>query len=222
MKRWATVLRAVIAALLPLVLVLTNVRLLLSPAFVSVEYRTPGFPDDPYGFGRADRIRLANLARVYLLNSAGIEFLGDQQDAGGHPLYNARELRHMVDVKRLVQRALTVWVVSVVVLAPSIYGAWRLGGGRLVRSGLRLGGLATLVLMAALMVFLLASFSSLFTGFHEVFFAGGTWLFYYSDTLIRLFPMRFWRDIFALLLILTLAEAALIVWLARGRPGDAA
>jgi uncharacterized membrane protein len=29
-----------------------------------------------------------------------------------------------------------------------------------------------------------------------LFFSGDTWLFAYSDTLIRLFPIRFWEDCF--------------------------
>jgi uncharacterized membrane protein len=29
-----------------------------------------------------------------------------------------------------------------------------------------------------------------------LFFTGDSWLFLYSDTLIRLFPMRFWQDAF--------------------------
>ena len=32
--------------------------------------------------------------------------------------------------------------------------------------------------------------------FHELFFSGGSWLFLYSDTLIRLFPLPFWQDAF--------------------------
>ena len=31
---------------------------------------------------------------------------------------------------------------------------------------------------------------------YSFFFQPGTWMFNYSDTLIRLFPERFWQDIF--------------------------
>ncbi len=37
-------------------------------------------------------------------------------------------------------------------------------------------------------------FWKFFTLFHQVFFEGDSWLFLYSDTLIRLFPIRFWQD----------------------------
>ena len=39
-------------------------------------------------------------------------------------------------------------------------------------------------------------FWSFFGWFHSLFFSANTWLFEYSDTLIRLFPIRFWQDTF--------------------------
>jgi integral membrane protein (TIGR01906 family) len=53
------------------------------------------------------------------------------------------------------------------------------------------------------------SFSFVFVGFHLIFFEGDTWLFLYSDTLIRLFPTRFWRDVFIFVIALTLAVSGL-------------
>ena len=217
-RRISSAARITIGVLVPLVLALTNVRLLLTPVFVSVEYSTPGFPPDPYGFTREDRLRLAEIARAYLLNDAGPEFLGDLRDSNGTALYNPRELSHMVDVKVLVQNSLRLWTVLVVLLAGVGVAAWRLASPGTARSGFNLGGRITLILMAALVGLLLVSFSVLFTGFHQVFFQSGTWVFYYSDTLIRLFPMRFWRDVFALLMALTLLEAALLLWVTRRKP----
>ena len=39
-------------------------------------------------------------------------------------------------------------------------------------------------------------FWNFFACFHSLFFEGDSWLFLYSDTLIRLFPIRFWQDAF--------------------------
>ena len=209
-----------IGVLVPVVLILTNVRLLLTPLFVSVEYSTPGFPDDPYGFTQDERVRLAELARAYLFNDGGPEFLGDLRDANGIALYNPRELSHMVDVRVLVQGAVKVWMGLLVLLAGVGVVAWRFAPSGTVRLGFNLGARITLFLMAALVGLLLLSFSVLFTGFHQVFFQSGTWVFYTSDTLIRLFPMRFWRDVFALLMVLTLVEAGLLLWVTRRKPAD--
>ncbi|MFN2195842.1 MAG: DUF1461 domain-containing protein, partial [Anaerolineales bacterium] len=47
-----------------------------------------------------------------------------------------------------------------------------------------------------IILFVLIAFGVIFVWFHEIFFQPGTWTFYFSDTLIRLFPERFWRDTF--------------------------
>ena len=46
-----------------------------------------------------------------------------------------------------------------------------------------------------------------FTTFHRIFFAGESWIFPYSDTLIRLFPMRFWADVATVIAALLVVEA---------------
>ena len=47
-------------------------------------------------------------------------------------------------------------------------------------------------------------FWGFFTGFHKLFFEGDSWLFFYSDTLIRLFPIRFWQDAFLFAAVIAL------------------
>jgi integral membrane protein (TIGR01906 family) len=46
-----------------------------------------------------------------------------------------------------------------------------------------------------------------FSTFHSLFFEEGTWVFLRSDTLIRLFPERFWMDVAVLVVALLIAEA---------------
>ena len=96
---WIGLAKTGLQALIPIILVLTSVRLLLTDLFVRLEYNLPGFPVDRFGFTRADRVHHASIALDYLLNDDGIEFLGDQRFEDGSPVYNARELSHMVDVK---------------------------------------------------------------------------------------------------------------------------
>jgi integral membrane protein (TIGR01906 family) len=60
-------------------------------------------------------------------------------------------------------------------------------------------------------------FWGFFTAFHQLFFEGDTWLFLYSDTLIRLFPLRFWQDAFLLAAVIALGGGvALGTGLRRG------
>jgi integral membrane protein (TIGR01906 family) len=206
---WTIVARALIIALVPLMLFLSSLRLLLTDAFIHVEYRLPAFPEDSYGFTLQDRLRWAPLALDYLLNDEGIDFLGDLEFDEGGDVYNQRELRHMVDVKQLTQLALGVWaggLACVIVLGTLLY----LNGYReMLWKSLRTGARILFWFMVVLAATLIISFSFVFIGFHRIFFEGDTWLFLYSDTLIRLFPTRFWRDVFIFLIGLTLSMTGL-------------
>jgi integral membrane protein (TIGR01906 family) len=102
----------------------------------------------------------------------------------------------MVDVKIALRGALTVWRLSLVALVVLGLWAWRGGWLELYKLGLGRGGFLTTALLGAAIVLVLLSFGVFFVAFHNVFFETGTWVFEYSDTLIRLFPERFWRDIF--------------------------
>lgn len=186
----------VVTLLVPVVLSLLAVRLHFSSTYLNLEYNMPGFPADPYGFTTKDRISWAIVAKDYLLNSAGIEFLGDLQFPDGSPLYNERELMHMLDVKIVVQRAFQVlWISLAVVVGLGIW-AWFGKWWEDYTTGLRRGGWISVILVGGLVFFSVLAFGVFFTAFHNVFFDPGTWQFNWSDTLIRLFPTRFWQDIF--------------------------
>ncbi|MGD2252826.1 MAG: TIGR01906 family membrane protein [Anaerolineales bacterium] len=212
---WVSIATILVVILVPLVSLLTSLRFLLTDAFVWIEYHTPAFPADPYGFTLEDRLYWAPIGLDYLLNDEPIEFLSELQFEDGEPVFNARELRHMEDVKRLTQALLVVWFVGLGALALLVGVLWR--SGRLARAleGLKLGSRVTLIAMGALALTLVVAFSLLFVGFHRIFFEGDTWLFLHSDTLIRLFPERFWRDTFIFVIALTSLFAALIGWIAR-------
>jgi len=192
-----------VAILIPIALLGLGLRALLTPVFLQIEYNMPYFPPDQYGFTREDRLKWAPYAVDYLVNSADISYLGDLQFDDGTPLYNERELSHMADVKRVTQGALNVWYISLALLVAFGGWSWREGTLQVYRQGLRRGGwlmvsLAGLIGVIAVVGILInpSIFYSFFAGFHAIFFEGDSWLFLFSDTLIRLFPIRFWQDAF--------------------------
>ncbi len=181
---------------IPIILILLAVRIMLTPLYINVEYRMPGFPVDPYGFNFDDRMYWADISRQYLLNREDISFLLDQRLDDETPLYNQRELRHMYDVKVVLNDAIYVLYGSLVYLV--LHGIWskRAGRSKEFLFAISLGGWITAGFIIMILVYLAFNFNSLFTNFHRIFFEGDTWLFKFSDTLIRLFPVRFWRDAF--------------------------
>jgi integral membrane protein (TIGR01906 family) len=199
-----------VAIILPVVLILSVVRLVINPWYLVFEYHTPGFPADPYGFTLQDRLNYGKLAVEYLVNSADISFLGDLRFPTGQQapqpscqymtdcthLYNDRELEHMLDVKNIVRGAIWVLEISFLVLILLAVWAWRGRWQLAYLKGLQRGGMVTLLLIGLIILSVLAAFNYIFVIFHEIFFKAGTWTFLYSDTLIRLFPERFWQDTF--------------------------
>lgn len=209
------ILGLLIAVVIPFFLIMTAIRVLFTPVFMQLEYRAPGFPPDTYGFSLEDRLHWSRVSLEYMYNSAGIAYLAEQQLPDGSPLYNERELSHMEDVKIVFQGMLTAWRVLLAALAGLALWAWRGGWLKAYRPGLGNGGRLTIGLIAFILAAVAVSFNALFTAFHRIFFTGDTWLFQYSDNLIRLFPMRFWQDGFIAMGVLTLLGAGLLIWVEK-------
>ena len=204
-----------ISFLTPIALIGTALRILLTPVFYTVEYNMPYFPADEYGFTKQDRLRWAKPSVEYLISGAEISDLGDLKFDDGTPLYNERELSHMADVKGVVLNALGAWTISLIILAALSILAKRGGWIPDYLNSLRRGGLwmiglaAALGLMAGIGIAVNPNvFWEFFALFHQIFFEGDSWLFYYSDTLIRLFPIRFWQDAFLAAAIIALGGGA--------------
>lgn len=207
---FAKVLSWIVTITIPVVLTLLSVRIVMSPWYVEFEYRTPFFPQDQYGFTREERLKYSKIAIAYLLNNADISYLEDLRFPEGQQapdfscqfmddctkFYNDRELGHMLDVKTVVQGALKVLYAGAVILVLLGLWAWFGKWWGIFLNGLRRGGWLTVILLGWIILFVLVAFGVIFVFFHEIFFASGTWTFYYSDSLIRMFPERFWRDTF--------------------------
>jgi integral membrane protein (TIGR01906 family) len=211
----------VLVILVPIILILLSVRFLLTPVFINLEYRMPNFPEDGYGFTTQERLQWSDVALEYLLNNAGIEFLGDLSFEDGSELYNERELRHMLDVKIVVKAALRVLWASFIVVA--LVGVWARYGDWWYdyRRALGRGGWLTVGLIVAVIAAIAINFNTFFVAFHRIFFQGDTWLFRFSDTLIRLFPVRFWQDAFISVGVIALI-GGLLLGLFAGRSRQAA
>ena len=199
-----------LSLIVPVFVIIISIRVLLSPIFYQLEYRMPYFPPDPYGFTLEERLKGAALSIDYLMNDATLDYFNQFKLTDGSPFYNERELSHMLDVKILIKDAFSVWFMLLAILI-------MVGAGAKVRNdmnsfwkALSRGGMLTIILIGLVLFFVIIAFSSLFTQFHMLFFTGDTWLFEYSDTLIRLFPMQFWQDAFIWLAVLSVLQGLAI------------
>jgi integral membrane protein (TIGR01906 family) len=110
---------------------------------------------------------------------------------------------------RIALAALMVGLLAITVIA--VRKGWRDS----FLLALRRGGWGVLGLIATILILLVVNFDQLFTWFHQMFFTSGTWQFYTSDTLIRLFPMRFWQDAFIAVGLISVVIGLLLVLLCK-------
>ncbi len=211
-----TVIKKVFSALvtlsIPIIVSVLSILVLLSPIFTNLEYRRPGFPDDSYGFTTAERLDFGNQTRRYLISNNTLEDLQQLVFENGDPIYIERELSHLEDVKIVLQGVLKVFYGAAAVYVLGGLIARSRGWQNIYLKAIFLGGKITAGLLVMILFLTLISFQALFTNFHLLFFEGDSWLFFYSDTLIRLFPVQFWQDIFLVFGILTLAGGILLGW----------
>ncbi|MDY6867525.1 MAG: TIGR01906 family membrane protein [Chloroflexota bacterium] len=214
-KIFSQIVRWGAAAMIPFIILMLSVRILITPLFAQAEYRMPGFPEDPYGFSMEDRLRWAEPSISYLVNSADITYLENFEFEDGEPIYNARELSHMQDVKGVVTGVRIALATLMVLFLVLTILADNRGLKNQLLLGCEWGGWIIIGFIVSVLIFLLFSFDVLFTWFHKLFFESGTWKFYTSDTLIRLFPMRFWRDAFIFVGIINLIISTIVIYFSR-------
>lgn len=188
------ILKFALVLAVPYLLVIGAVRLLVTDGYLSIAYARAGFPPDPFGFTTAERLDYASANFRYVREALPLAALADARRDGALR-YNARELKHMQDVQAVFQ---AVWAGWLVVLGLSLAGVVTLGRRRETRlrllEAIRSGGLLTAGLITVVGALAVLAWRAWFVAFHQVFFAAGSWTFAISDTLIRLFPERFWFD----------------------------
>ncbi len=194
---------------LVLFIVITSIRLMLTPLTPEIQYHLSNFPSDPYGFTLQERLNWSKISIRYLTDNLPLSFLQDQKLADGNPLYNERELSHMFDVQILIRFVMIAWIILGILLLTARYLFWRWKRLPEYFRALSTGGWLAVGLIVAVLAAVMIDFDGLFTAFHQIFFTGDTWLFYYSDSLIRLFPMEFWSNAFIAVGALTIIAGLL-------------
>jgi integral membrane protein (TIGR01906 family) len=205
----------IITICVPVVICVISISFLLSPVFMNLEYNRPGFPPDNYGFTTAERLEFGNQTRRYLVSNMTLDDLRELEFENGESIYIERELEHLLDVKIVLNGLFRVfWISAGILLLAGVYSAKK-DWWQQYKSSISRGGWLTTFLLGLIIVLTVVNFQSLFIYFHRIFFEGNSWLFKYSDTLIRLFPIQFWQDVFLVFGLLTLVGGILIGLLLR-------
>ncbi len=229
-------------AWIPALLFVLAVPVFLVTASVSWAFNDPGVYHrgfQKYGISRTTGITDADLRQV----GADLRrYFNSRQEplavvttvyGAEQTLFKPREVLHMADVKRLVQRVYLLCLASGVYLLAAT--AWGFTSQRrhfvpwLAQRALW-GGCLTLGLVVAVGLFALTGFDSLFLKFHQISFANDFWLLDpRTDYLLLLFPQGFWFDVTMRVVALVVGGAAVLTatcggyllrrrWLARGWP----
>jgi integral membrane protein (TIGR01906 family) len=209
-----TVATLIFIVALPVAIVTTNIRLLANMPVV-YDYAFDRYDaEDATGLSRADLDSTAGALRQYFNNDEKTFYHSVTEGGLPGPVFNARETRHMQDVKSLfvwVNRLQEFSVIFVLAYVVAFFLWARDSNVRQLATqsliGLALGGLVVggIGIVAAI------GFDATFTRFHELFFSNDLWqLDPDRDHLIQMFPEAFWRDATIALGVMCAIEAALV------------
>lgn len=192
-----------------MIVVVNGFRLVATGPFVRGEYAARTLPAD-VGLSLDQRRELALLGLESIRpRSRGGALLEEARLPDGTPAFNGRELAHMHDVRVVFRRALRVQTALAAILLGLAIALWRTRYRTLVPAGLAGGGAATVIGATVMVPFVLLGFDGVFVRFHELFFEGDSWRFAARDTLLRVYPERFWEDTSVVIAALVVIQAAL-------------
>jgi integral membrane protein (TIGR01906 family) len=214
MKISIKVTRILLTLLIPILIILGSARLLATDAFLAFEYGKASFPLDAYGFTQQQRFELASSNIHYVRAHLPGDTLA-VQIVNGTPAYTPREVSHMADVQLVFQVILGVWQAAFVLLLVAVFLLWENGERLALAGAIQWGGLLSSGIILGIAALAVFAWQFWFNVFHLFFFQPGSWLFSYSDTLIRLFPVEFWFDATLTISILSLAGGLMVTFIGR-------
>lgn len=194
----------------PLLLVLGNVRALVFDA------RLYQRAYEKYQVGAAtgmtpEQLRLATQQLIDYFDHGAPVTLRIVKEQGEAPLFNARETRHLGDVRDLFQRVFAAQMLAgLYVLAFTLASPWwaRRRPLAALADHAAAAGLATFGLFGFLGLAALVGFDALFLRFHLVSFTNEDWMLDpRTDYMIRMFPRGFWFEAAMGVATTTLAQA---------------
>ena len=187
--------RFLVILLVPLFIISASFWIIAQPWFINYEYNQITFPPDEFGMSKNERTQLAlkGLSSV-VLQGEGVTVLKKAHLSDGSPAFNNREIRHMADVRTVVWWLFFVLAYLAALMLTVVSSVWHKLPPQFMAKSLQIGAIATLSLLGLALMGMFFDFDWLFLKFHHLFFEGQTFMFDERDTLLRLYPEKFWFD----------------------------
>jgi integral membrane protein (TIGR01906 family) len=210
-SRTFKVVNLLVIVLVPMCVYLSSLKVFLTHTWVGIEYSRPDYYRDYYGWGSNERLKYSFDTLDFLIDNKPVEYLSGLKNLNQKALFLPEEVNHMEDVKQLMNKA--NWVLSllaffvsgaVVLLLHDKYSRHRLA------YTLMMAGLVTMTITTMMVMLISVLWDFFFKLFHEIFFQAGTWTFATSDSLIRLYPEKFWVDTAAGIIIYSTLVSVLL------------
>jgi len=189
-----------------------SLLLLLQPSWIKYEYTKNNFPVDIFELPTNERFEFAKKTLIFI-SPWNLANTSEPMDIQDKSLYTQKEINHLVDVRTLLQRFLIVSVIVTTALI-GIFISKRKDFSTLAKI-FNQSGLVTIGIIFFLSLGITFLWEELFETFHRLFFPTGTWQYYETDMLIRLFPPEFWFDSAIALVGLVVAIQVLIILTTR-------
>jgi integral membrane protein (TIGR01906 family) len=181
--------------LIILVLLLTSIDIFsLDRAFFKSQYRKLDVAHE-IGVSEADLMKSTDVLLDYLKDKRDDIDVIVTIDNVQRPMFNQREIDHMVDVKVLYRNAMqfrNLCLIIDIAIAILLLAMYRSKAIRLISRGIRNASIVCGVILAFLSVYALVDFYGFWTQFHQLFFRNDLWLLDpNTDNLILMVPGPF-------------------------------
>lgn len=164
-----------------------SVRIAFNEWIIDYIYAQKDFPKDKWGLPESFRKKLAKIGLKAVLSDKGFEEFRKATLPNGRPAFTKKEIDHMKDVKDFLKKFFPfvylvgfLWLLGLFISRSPSY---------LILSGIV--GISTLGILALLTF---TNYNKAFELFHIITFDPYSWKFRYTDTLLRIYPMKFWYE----------------------------
>ncbi|WP_457623296.1 TIGR01906 family membrane protein [Persephonella sp.] len=166
-----------------------STRIVFAEWFINYEYSKKDFPKDRWKMPDEVRIELAKIGLYAVLSDEGLERFKEAKLPNGNKAFKEKEIKHIEDVNNFLDIffpltfiSLAVWFFFYLILKDQ---RWKL---------LFYSGMFTVAFIVVGGILIYFNYNFAFTVFHDFVFGEDTWRFRQKDTLLRIYPMKFWFD----------------------------